>query len=435
MRWLWLLLLLASPAWARDYPGRCLYDPMLEGRDHILQPAEIEEAGRYHVICSSHNVWLSREIKAAHDVTILENVTLGGAKPSLAWWEVPDTTWDLVTAVTYYAQANAELGADWYLHRTDGSLIELWGQWVLNWTDRCPKGRYGLSRGKTLAEWAKDAFPRILRHPLTRSGYDGVIIDTADGAWWVNGWYAGFRGLDFNQDRVADDHVGYWYWWDAIQNRQPWEYQKYQAAARMIPSMRTALPRPGKLLFSGNPPMPYSSHQGNGRKIEDFGRNYPLSPWFRHHWEGWGQKAGVLEAEKYFLCPDSELVVILQAVMPEDWHYLKMRQWAAFLTGVSMLKDYTYVAVSVGHGDGSRSLYIPQEWEEWRARRPLGEMYWTPDPNHRGVARACRLFELWDGKLGTVVVDTLGGPDRWRAQLVRYHYAPDTQPQVPRRAS
>lgn len=406
-----LALLLATPALAaRDYPRLCLYDPqpeMIYTADHRLDARELAECGRYDLICSLHHGGLAAQVKTKHpQVRILQNITLGGARPDpLYEWQYPDTAWGVEEWTTHVAWQNAQ----WFYRDTnDRFLPTIWGRRYLNITSYCWPGTHGSGSGLTYAQWLQRRVPQLLRSREFTSAYDGVILDT-----WpcVDGWDVNWRGVDYDQDGEPDDHYGSLYGWDAIYQRQPWEMEKYNAMSGVFAAWRQALPRPKLFLLSGDWPMSYYGRRLNGWKSEHWGWQPPLSPVFRDWWEGKDQRVGITETVDRFTVPDSELVQIIHAVMPSSWPSTRQAEWARVVTAVSMMQDYTYAAVCVGHPNGARTLYVPPEWASWRCDYPLGPAAWSGTRLHRAFKASGRTVVVW--------LETAGPPETWRAWLAR----------------
>lgn len=406
-----LALLLAAPvAAAPDYPRLCLYDPqpeMIYSADHRLDAREIAECGRYDLLCSVHHAALARQIRAAWPgVRILQNLTFGGARPQpLETWQLPDTAWGIEELTTWTAHKNPQ----WWYYRTDGSYVPLiWGRRYLNITSACPPGTRVSGQGLTYAQWCQRRIPQLLRSEAFTSAYNGVILDT-----WpcVDGWDPNWRWIDYDSDGEPDDHYGSLYGWDAIWARQPWEWEKYNAMSGIFAAWRHALPRPSVFMLSGDWPMSYNGRRLDGPKSEHWGLQPPLSPEFRDWWDGRDQRVGITETLERFVGPDSTLLCIVHAVMPDSWPAVRQAQWARVVTAVSMMTDYTYAAVCVGHPDGSRTLYVPPEWAAWRCDYPLGPAAWSGTRLHRAFKASGRTVVVW--------LETAGPPETWRAWLAR----------------
>ena len=72
------------------------------------------------------------------------------------WW-LPDTLWSVKRLIQFYAKQN-----DWYMRDITGQIVTDGILDLLNWTEYCPVGTFGSSKGLRASQWiASVALPTI----------------------------------------------------------------------------------------------------------------------------------------------------------------------------------------------------------------------------------------------------------------------------------
>lgn len=123
-----------------------------------------------------------------------------------AWW-VPDTLWSFKRLVSVYAAKN-----DWYLKDTQGRVITDGNHLIVNWTEHCPPGVFGSSKGLRAAEWvATHALPDIALSGRywepwswdSNTAYNGFMFEILVDCLGSYGWQT-YAQADPDQDGVAE---------------------------------------------------------------------------------------------------------------------------------------------------------------------------------------------------------------------------------------
>lgn len=407
MRVLWSLLMLLSVvqpvfAWSRCALVAVRPNDVLVANNH-MDPGEAEFVARnYGMVATGLMPDELAPIKAINPNIISVYQWTSGGFWKQDWdhgfrmehWQVADTTFNIVYKMMWWYQQNKDHGVDWLYRHQDGTLVEYWACNMLNWSDSCPLGVWGETKGLKASEAAAKAVLECSADTTFRKYWDWWWFDTYPGGWRDPATWHDVVGFSLPQEQRNEDEF--------------------------LETLRLGLLQKQFIILGQDQLHTANAYMINGWKLEDWlwqsGSSHRWIDW----WTGQRNTTGYYEAE-----------MVLHRYNPRLPQYDKMQGWdasvveamrhgmndatwakyARYALATSMLGDGWYACESLTSATATR---IP-EMTSWQFDLPaLTDVYSIKNPQRVGAFLICRQYRASKtappttaGKVCTVVVDTV----------------------------
>lgn len=365
----------------------------------------IEEVAQYDLVMGVVRPERAEEIRELNpDIILLHQTDPFECWPITNWqsWMAADTTWSIDRLVQYYVIKNKELNSEWLLKTTTGNYISRYNKMELNFSDFCPKGAYGTSKGLIFRDWlAKVAYPQIISNELWQKYYDGFHFDVFESC---STWDITFKNVDLNLDGINDSSGYISPCYNIRGDSNLFRTQQHNAVELFTNNLFNSI-SPLVIVTVGQDRIDSNCRSKfNGWKLERWMRQSGASKQWIDWWKGTNNTTGYKEAEEVlFRYGEDDRYdefqgwdySVLDVKTPVNITYDEVRQFARFALGTSLLGD-GYFALQC---ENYNYITIPEMFN-WKFKLPAKTEAYVKNNLY------CRQYErLNDGKLVTVIVD------------------------------